>query len=63
MCEYSEGVVHRPSLGVPLVCVKAGVCSCGLVRACSMAWGRRAGVLSQGPCAWLWRRRCLLVWR
>lgn len=52
MCEYSEGVVHRPSLGVPLVCVKAGVCSCGLVGACSMAWGRRAGVLSQGPCAW-----------
>ena len=52
MCEYSEGVVHRQSLGVPLVCVKAGVSSCGLVVACSMAWGRRAGVLSQGPCAW-----------
>ena len=60
MCEYLEGVVHRPSLGVPLVCVKAGVCSCGLVGvcscelvgACSMSWGRRAGVLSQGPCAW-----------
>ena len=28
-----------------------------------MSWGERAGALSQEPCAWLWRRRCLLVWR
>lgn len=33
MCEYSEGVVHRLSLGVPLVCVKTG---CALVD----SWGR-----------------------